>query len=210
MVVSLTSDASGPANHSAINSFEVLLLLFGASSVFVELRCSLNMIWDMREPNTAWYTGLIKDRLVAFAMVLGLGMVLTVSLLISTAASISAEFLSHRLALPKLLLHSANLTISFVITAGVFCLIFRFVPAVRISWRDSAIGALVTAVLFDLVRVPISLYLSRAHVGSAYGAAGSLVVFLCWVYLSAQVFYLGAEFTRVYSESFGTLSKLPD
>jgi membrane protein len=207
LVVSLTSNSSGNADHTATNSLVIVLLFFGASSVFAELRSSLNIIWGVREANTSWYTGLIEERLVAFAMVAGLGVVLTISLLVSTVAALVVGFLSHRLAIPKLLLHVSNLGISFVITATVFCLIFRFVPAIRISWRDSIVGALVTTALFDLVRVPIALYLSHAHVGSAYGAAGSLVAFLCWVYLSAQVFYLGGEFTTVYSKSYGTLAK---
>ena len=209
LVVSLTNSSSGTADHTATNGLVVVLLFFGASSVFAELRSSLNIIWDVREANTLWYAGLVKERVVAFAMVVGLGAVLTVSLLVSTLTTLFAGFLSRHLAIPRLLLHVSNLGISFLIIAAVFCLIFRFVPAIRISWRDSIVGALVTTGLFELVRVPIALYLSHAHVGSAYGAAGSLVAFLCWVYLSAQVFYLGGEFTRVYSEYYGTLAKRP-
>jgi len=207
LMVNLIGGASAAPNQTAANGLATLLLLFGASGIFVELRSSLNLIWDVKEPESSWYAGLIKERLVAFAMVLGLGFVLTISLVLSTGAAVFARSFADGIPFMKVLLHATNAVVSFAVTGMAFCVVFRFVPATRIGWRDAAIGALITAALFDLSRIPLNLYLSDARVGSSYGAAGSLVAFLFWVYVSAQVFYLGAEFTRAYSEYYGGLSK---
>jgi len=183
------------------------IMLFGASSVFTELRSSLNVIWDIPESDRSWYGELIRERLLAFATVLALGLVMTLLTLVNAGFALVARWrwLTHSI----VVLDAVNLAGTFVVTSFVFCLIFRFVPSARIDWKDAWVGAVATALLFDLARIPLDLYLAHGGIGSAYGAAGSLVAFLFWVYCSAQIFYLGGEFTRVYSERFGSLSHRP-
>jgi membrane protein len=183
----------------------IFLLLFGASSVFAELRSALNLIWDVSEVPIGFVRALVVERLVAFAMIIALGCVMILSTAGSLVIASSARFISEKLALPPWVLPAANRILSFVVTGEVFALLFRFVPAVRIAWKDANVVAVVTAGLFVFARVPLELYLSRAGIGSAYGTAASLVAFVFWVYVGAQVFYLGCEFTRVYSEEFGSL-----
>jgi membrane protein len=191
----------------AATVFGGVIMLFGASSVFTELRSSLNVIWDVREPDQSWYRELIQERLLAFATVLALGLVMTALTLADAGFALITRW--HWLTHSIVVLGAVNLAATFMITSLVFCLIFRFVPSIRIAWRDAWVGAIATALLFDLARIPLDLYLAHGGIGSAYGAAGSLVAFLFWVYCSAQIFYLGGEFTRVYSERFGTLSHRP-
>jgi membrane protein len=188
-----------------------VIMLFGASSVFTELRSSLNVIWDIPESERSWYGELIRERLLAFATVLALGLVMTGLLLANAGFALVTRWhwrlrwLTHSI----VVLGAVNLATTFVVTSLVFCLIYRYVPAMRIAWKDAWVGAIATALLFDLARIPLDLYLAHGGIGSAYGAAGSLVAFLFWVYCSAQIFYLGGEFTRVYSERFGSLSHRP-
>ena len=183
----------------------IFLLLFGASSIFTELRSALNLIWDVPEPPMGFVRGLIEERLFAFAMIIALGGAMILSIAGSLLLASSARLISEKLALPPWVLTAANQILSFVVSSGVFALMFRFVPAVRIAWKDAIIGAVATAVLFALARLPLEVYLTRAGVGSSYGTAASLVAFVFWIYVGAQIFYLGAEFTRVYSEEFGSL-----
>lgn len=184
----------------------VFLLLFGASSVFTELRSALNLIWDVPEKAIGFVRSLIVEKLFAFAMIIGLGFVMILSTAGSLVIASSARLISEKLSLPPWVLPAANQILSFAVTSGVFALMFRFVPAIRIAWKDANVGAVVTAILFALARLPLEVYLARAGVGSAYGAAASLVAFVFWIYMGAQIFYLGAEFTRSYSEEFGSLA----
>ncbi len=174
----------------------VIILVVGASSVFGELQSALNKIWDVRTPDAGILT-LLRARLVSFALVLGFGFLLLVSLVFSAALTAFGRFFSERLSLPTELLVATNAVVSF---AGIFvliALILKYVPDVNLHWRDVWPGALATALLFTLGKALLGLYLGKTAVGSAYGAAGSLVVVILWVYYSAMIFYFGAEFTRV-------------
>ena len=175
----------------------IVILLFGASSVFSELQSGLNKVWDAKAPPGSNIWALVKSRLVSFALVLGFGFLLLVSLLFSAALAAFGHYLSDHLALPRALLTALNVLISF---AGIFVLIgliLRYVPDVSLRWGDVWQGALATALLFTVGKALLGLYLGKAAVGSAYGAAGSLVVVIVWVYYFAMIFYFGAEFTRV-------------
>jgi membrane protein len=175
----------------------VLILLFGASSVFGELQSGLNKVWETRTPTNAGLWGLVKSRLVSFALVLSFGFLLLVSLLFSAALAAFGRYLSDHLSLPHAVLAAIDALVSF---GGIFLLIgliVRYVPDVRLRWRDVWQGALVTAFLFTIGKALLGLYLGKAAVGSAYGAAGSLVVVIVWVYYFSMIFYFGAEFTRV-------------
>jgi membrane protein len=183
----------------------VVTLFFGASGVFVELRDSLNTIWDAPEPSQSGVSGFILRRLVTFGMVLALGFLLLVSLVVSAALGIVEKYFMGLIPMHAAIAgEMANVVFSLTAIAALFGLIFKFVPDVKIAWQDVVIGALVTALLFTIGRSLLAFYMSTAAVGSTYGAAGSLVALVVWVYYSAQIFFFGAVFTRVYAEYCGS------
>jgi membrane protein len=186
-----------PHAGSLASIIGVIILIVGASSVFGELQSALNKIWDVKPPDQVGLLMLIRSRLVSFALVLGFGFLLLVSLVFSAALAAFGRLFSARLSLPAELLAVSNAVVSF---GGIFvliALILKYVPDVRLRWRDVWPGALGTAFLFTIGKVLLGLYLGKTAVGSAYGAAGSLIVVILWVYYSAMIFYFGAEFTRV-------------
>lgn len=175
----------------------IVILIVGASSVFGELQSALNKIWEVKPASGAGLWSLLKSRLVSFALVLGFGFLLLVSLVFTAGLTAFSRYFSGHLSLPTVLLAVTNALVSF---AGIFvliALILRYVPDVPLRWKDVWQGALATAILFDVGKALLGLYLGSTAVGSAYGAAGSLVLVILWVYYSAMIFYFGAEFTRV-------------
>ena len=183
----------------------VITLVFGASGVFVELRDSLNTIWDAPPPSDSGVRNFIFRRLITFGMVLALGFLLLVSLVVSAALGIVEKYFMGLVPVHAAIAgEAANVFISLTAIAALFGLIFKFVPDVKIDWQDVGIGALVTAILFTVGRSLLAFYMATAGVGSTYGAAGSLVALVVWVYYSAQIFFFGAVFTRVYSEYCGS------
>ena len=182
----------------------VATLLFGASGVFIELRDSLNNIWDAPPRKSASIRQMLWQRLVSFGMVLALGFLLLVSLIMSTAISITERYFSRFVPLHFTLGDQiVNFLISLGAVAILFGLIFKFVPDVPIEWHEVGIGAVCTAVLFSIGKALLALYLSTVGIGSTYGAAGSLVALVVWVYYSAQIFFFGAILTRVFADSYG-------
>jgi membrane protein len=179
-------------------------LLLGASGVFGELRDTLNFIWGAPSEEGFGIWNTIRYRFFSFAMVVGIGFLMMVSLAVSALIQAMGDYVGRFISLPAPMLEMINFVITFVVTAFLFALIYRIVPDVKISWGDVAIGSVATAALFSLGKFLIGLYLGKASVGSAYGAAGSLVVLLVWVYYSAQIFLYGAEFTRVYARDRGS------
>jgi membrane protein len=182
----------------------MLTLLFGASGVFLELRDALNLIWGIRAKQSSGLKAMIHDRFTAFAMVVGIGFLLMVSLLANAAITAAGDFFAGFLPVPQGLLHVINIVVSLIGVTICFALLYKVVPDARIEWRDVGLGAAVTAGLFTIGKFLIGLYIGKAALGSAFGAAGSLVVFLVWVYYSAQIFYLGAEFTHAFAERHGS------
>jgi membrane protein len=183
----------------------VIVLFFGASGVFVELRDSLNLIWDAHTGAWVGWRTMIAQRLTSFVAVLALGFLLLVSLILSAALGVLTQFFGDLLPAGAAISGEAlNLIVSPLVVASLFALIFKFVPDVPIAWRDVVIGAIVTSLLFSVGRVALSFYLRTAGVGSAYGAAGSVVAFVVWVYYSAQIFFFGAILTRVYADKHGS------
>jgi membrane protein len=181
-----------------------LVLLFSSSGVFVELRDSMNDVWGVRGQSGGGFGSMVRERFYAFAMVLGIGILLVASLLTSAFLAAASEFFGSLLPVPAWLLQIANIPVSLVVFAVLFALIYKIVPDVAIAWRDVWLGAAVTSVLFTVGNLLIGLYLGKAGVGSAYGAAASLVVLLAWVYFSAQILLFGATFTRCFSEKHGS------
>jgi membrane protein len=184
-----------------------ITLLFGASGVFMELRDSLNTIWNAPVTTSVTWRKFIWQRVVSFGMVLALGFLLLVSLVLSTTIAVATNFFAAYLPLRAAIWSEiANVILPLIAVSALFVLIFKFVPDVPIKWRDVVIGGIATAILFQLGKSLLSLYLATAGVGSAYGAAGSIVAFVVWVYYSAQIFFFGAIFTNVYATTMGSHS----
>jgi membrane protein len=193
-----------PAAGVTATGIGFLVLLFGSSAVFAELRSTLNTVWGVQTPAGAGLTGMVRDRAFSAAMVMAIGFLLLVSLVVNAALSATGAHMGHLLPLPEAVLQALNTAVSLVVITGLFAALYKVVPDVRIAWRDVITGAFVTALLFSVGKLLIGLYLGKASIGSAYGAAGSVVVLLMWVYYSAQVFFLGAVFTRLYAERYGS------
>jgi membrane protein len=197
-----------PASGLAAATIGLFMLLFGASGVFGELRDSLNEVWGVKASNSSGIMGMIRYRFFSFAMVLGIGFLLLVSLILSAIIAAAGKVFAYYLPTPELVLHLITTVATFVMVTVLFALLYKVVPDIRIEWQDVWIGAAVTSSLFSLGKFLIGLYLGKASVGSAYGAAGSLVIFMVWVYYSAQIFFLGAEFTRTFAERHGSRAQL--
>lgn len=182
----------------------IVTLLFGATGVFGQLQDALNIIWDVQPKPGRGVKNFIQTRLLSFAMVVVIGFLLLVSLVISAVLAGVSHFFGEMF--PGFILGGQilNLVISFGTTTLLFASIYRFLPDVHVPWKNLWIGAAVTAFLFTIGKSMIGLYLGNSGVGSTYGAAGSLVVILIWVFYSAQILLLGAEFTQVYSKYRGS------
>lgn len=179
-------------------------LLIGASTVFVQLRASLNYLWDAPVPKGSGVLTLLRRQAIGALMVLGIGALLLLSLTLGTVVSLAGDTVGAWLSLSSRALTVGYQAFSFVLVTVLFAALFKVLPAVRIAWSDVWVGAIVTTVLFGIGRSAIAAYVEYAGVTSAYGAAGSLVAFMVWVFWSAQILLLGAEFTQVYSRRFGS------
>jgi membrane protein len=192
--------------HSGIVATVIafITLLFGASGVFVELRDSLNIIWNAPPPTSSGWRSMVSQRLISFAMVLGLCLLLLISLILSAGLTIVERFFADVVPLNVSVLgEAANIIFTLLAFAILFGVIFKWVPNVPVRWEEVGVGALSTAVFFTIGKILLAFYFATAAVGSTYGAAGSLVALVAWVYYSAQIFFFGAEFTRVYADLFG-------
>jgi membrane protein len=184
----------------------VVTLLFGASGVFAELQNAMNTIWEVPPKKSSGLWDMVRSRFLSFAMVLGTGFLLLVSLVLSAIISGMGSYIGDRWPAFEPIGQLANAGVSFLVITLLFAMIFKLLPDTYVAWRDVWVGALLTAVLFTIGKFFIGLYLGKAAVGSAYGAAGSLAVLLIWIYYSAQILFFGAELTQVYARRFGTKS----
>lgn len=182
----------------------IVTVLVGATGVFNQLQDALNTIWEVAPKPGRGLKGMIQDRLISFLMILGIGLLLIATFILSASLAAIEGFLGDLVPDFFNLLQFGNAAISFGLTVLLFGMIYKVLPDVEISWRDVWVGATATAVLFTVGRYLIGLYLTRSSVSSAYGAAGSLVIILVWVYYSTQVILLGAEFTQVYARKRGS------
>ena len=180
------------------------LLLFGAAGVVTQLQDSLNTIWGVAPKPGRGLRGFLRDRVVSFSMVLGVGFLLLVSLVVSAALTALTQVLGYLLPGTAALAYVMDIIVSFGFITFLFALIYKFMPDARIAWRDVWIGAAMTSFLFSIGKFLIGLYLGHSTVISIYGAAGSLVSVLLWVYYSALIFFFGAEFTQVYASKVGS------
>jgi membrane protein len=197
--------ARGTGSGLLATGLGAVTLLFGLWGVFGELQDALNTIWGVTARPGRGVIEAIKQRFWSAAMVVGIGFLLLVSLVASAWLAALGKFFSRLLPLPAAALETANAVLSFVVVTFMFALIFKLLPDVTIAWRNVWTGAAVTAVLFTIGKSLIGLYLGRSTVASVYGAAGSLIVILLWVYYSAQIVFFGAEFTKVYSRRSGAV-----
>jgi membrane protein len=178
-------------------------LIFGASGVFTQLQQSLNIIWRVTtEPGKGVWV-FIRRRLLTFSMVVVIGFILLVTLVVSAAISALGEFVGDRLPGGEALWHVVNVLVSFGVTTALLAAVLKVLPDVELGWRDVWLGSAVTAALFTVGRLGIALYLGHSGVASSYGAAGSLIVVLLWVYYASQIVYFGAEFTRAHVRHAG-------
>jgi membrane protein len=203
--------ATSPQGGTLATLIGLGTLLIGATAVFGELQATLNLIWEVRPAPThgvwAGIWAVLRERLFSLALVLALAFLLLVSLVISAALAGAAAWLQgpEQALLSRLL----ELAVSLLVLTFVFALLYMYVPDAEIGWRDVWLGGLITAVLFTLGKTAIGLYLGQASVGSAYGAAGSLVVLLVWVYYSALIMFFGAEFTHAWATRQGEVTPQP-
>jgi membrane protein len=200
----MVAAAQKPAEGTVAAVLGAIALLFGASGVFAQLQDSLNTIWEVQPKPGRGIRGMIRDRFLSFAMVLGIGFLLMVSLILSAVLAALGAWMSSVLPGPEILMQVAHFVISFGVIVLLFAAIFKLLPDVEIGWTDVWIGAIATSFLFTLGKYALGLYLGRSAVASAYGAAGSLVIVLLWVYYSAQILFLGAEFTQAYAHMYGS------
>jgi membrane protein len=199
-VHSLLTNAQKPASGIFASTVAFLILLFGASGVFAELQDALNIMWDAPQQETSGFMGAVKQRLFSFGMVLSVGFLLLVLLILSSGLAFLGHAFGQVLPLPGFVLQIANFVVSFAVETGLFALMFKYVPSVHVAWHEVIVGALGTALLFTGGKFLLGIYLGKASVTSTYGAAGSLVAVVVWIYYSAQIFFFGAEFTRVHAD----------
>jgi membrane protein len=182
----------------------VIILLFGASGVFGQLQASLNKMWGVKPKPGRGVLGMIQDRLLSFGFTLVVGFLLLVSLLLTAGIALVADWLGGLMPGSETLAQILNIVLSLAMITLLFAMIFKFLPDAKIAWRDVWIGAFLTAVLFTIGKFALGIYLGKSGVASSYGAAGSLIVLLLWVYYSSQILFFGAEFTQVYANRFGS------
>lgn len=185
----------------------LLAMIVGASGAFNELQDALNIIWKVDRSKHNFWTEVLAQRFFSLALVLAIGFFLLLSLVITTLLSIGESHLKAQAPVSPMLLQSANLVFSWAVTTILFALLLKIVPDTRVRWNDVWMGAAFTSLLFTLGKVVIGYYLGHSELVTAYGAAGSLVVFLIWIYYSAQILLFGAELSHVYAKRFGSLKQ---
>lgn len=208
-VQDLLTSVQKPAEGVAAALLGLVLLLVGATTVFAELQASLDRIWHVPTPapSSGWLD-LVRSRLLSFGMILAIGFLLIVSLVVSAGLAAAGRWWGPMFASWYAVAAVTNALGGFCLVAAMFALIYKVMPRVQVHWKDVWIGAVFTAVLFMVGKLAIGLYIGRSGVVSGFGAAGSLVVVLVWVYYSAQIFLIGAEFTWVYANAFGSRREL--
>jgi len=201
----LVNQAHRPEAGLRSGAFGLVVLLFGASGVFAELQSAMNAIWDVQTKPNRGLLGILRDRVSSFTMVMGVAFLLLVSLALSTLLAMLGAYFEQLLPGGGGLWQAVNFVFSLGIITLLFALIFKVIPDVEIGWRDVWPGALATALLFSLGKFALSMYLGRESVASPYGAAGSIVLLVIWVYYAAQILFIGAEFTQVYALHRGAM-----
>ena len=205
-VEGILANVSKPTEGITATVIGVAVLFVGATSVFGELQDSLDRIWRAPERDkSSGLWGLLRTRLFSFGMILGIAFLLMVSLVMGAVIAALGKWWGGVFGDWEMLAQGVNLLVGFILTTSVFAMIYKIIPRVKVLWRDVLLGAVVTALLFTVGKILIGLYIGKSGVASGFGAAGSLVIVLVWVYYSAQIFLMGAEFTWVYAGTFGSM-----
>lgn len=202
------SSASGLSTGLIAGAIGLVTLLVTASGVFGEMQSALNAIWKAAPTGTT-VSRLLRARAASLGLVATLGFLLLVSLVISAALAALARSVNAYLPFGALILSAINFLFSFALIAAMFAAIYKILPDKRLDWRDVLVGAVATALLFTVGKTLIGLYIGSSAIASSYGAAGALIVVLLWIYYSAQIFLLGAEFTKAYAHRHGSRSGMP-
>jgi Predicted membrane protein len=208
-VQSLITNAYKSDSNLPAAIFSVVMLLVGVSAVFISLRDSLNTIWRIQQKPMGIIRAFLRGRFLSFAMILGIGFLLLVSLILSAVLAAMSDYLSKLLPILVGLITILDFIISFVGITAIFAFMFKFLPAATLKWKDVWVGAAVTSLLFSIGKLLIGLYLGNGAIGSTFGAASSLVIIMLWTFYSSQIVLFGAEFTRLYAMRFGS-NILPD
>lgn len=201
---SMIDNAYQPTSNLIAALIGILTLLFGATTVFAQLKEALNIIWKVSPKPGRPVRGFVKARILSFALVLGLGFLLLVSLLMSAILAGISHWLETVLPTPALVWQLMELALSFGVITFVFAMIYKLLPDANIAWTDVGVGAAITSLLFTFGKFLIGLYLGNSGIASAYGAAGSFVIILIWIFYSAQLLLTGAEFTQVWANRYGS------
>jgi membrane protein len=209
-VQALLAAARNPLSGLVATLVATVLLLIGATSVFAELKGSLDEMWGVTPSEHSTFIILLKTRFLSFSLVLVLAFLLLISLVISAALAVLERYVGTFWSSSMMVLSAVSQIIFFSVIASLFAVIYKMLPDAPLSWRDVWIGAVFTAALFSLGKYAIGLYLGNSGVASGFGAAGSLIALLLWVYYSAQIFFFGAEFTRQYALWYGSLKNQRD
>lgn len=203
VVQSMVAAASEPKKGTVAIVVGIATMLLGSTGVFLQMKDSLNTIWEVTPQPVGGVWGFIRSRLLSFAFVLAICFLLLVTMVVSTALVALSSTYRDIIPGPDAMAHAINEVFSLGLISFLFALIFKFLPDAQIAWRDIWVGALVTGVLFAIGKFGISTYLGTASIGSSYGAAGSLVIVLLWAYYSSQIFFFGAELTQAYARLRG-------
>lgn len=201
---------AGARNHESGKLATIVasvLLVVGATSAFSELKDSLDEIWGVPPPADASWWDTVRTRLLSFGLILTLGLLLMTSLVVSAALTLVETFIGNMWQSATIVLGWVASAFGFLVIAVLFGAIYKLLPRIKLSWHDVTIGALGTAIMFTLGKYAIGLYIGNSSTTSSFGAAGSLIALLLWVYYSAQIFFLGAEFARQYALQMGSLRK---
>jgi membrane protein len=204
-VQGLIESVNKPVKSTLATIGSLAALLIGATTVFAELENSLNDIWRAPKARSGGVWGFLRARVLSLGLILGFGFLLLVSLVASAALAALGRWWGPMLGPWEVVASTLNFLLSFGIVTAAFAMIYKFIPQVSIQWRDVGVGALVTALLFTIGKTLIGLYIGKSGVASGFGAAASLVVLLLWVYYSAMIFLMGAEFTSTYAHTLGSL-----
>ena len=198
------NNISQPKIRGMASLISIAVLILGASGIFAQLQDALNTVWKVKPQPGQGILVFLRKRLTSFLMVLAIGFLLILSLILSAVVATLSKYRIDFLPGSQVLWENLDFFVSLGLLTFLFGLMFKYVPDIKIPWKDVFIGSVITAVLFLFGKFLLGVYLSRGSLGSAYGAAGSLIVFLAWVYYSAQIILLGAEFTQVYSRMYGS------
>jgi membrane protein len=201
-IMTVIQNTYSPGSGRFATAMAIILMLFGSSTVFIMLKNALNHIWAITRSVNGFFA-LVLDRLKSFVVVITVGLLLFISMVLKSLLAAFYETISRFLAVPGFVLDIIDSGFSLLFISVLFAILYKVLPDARVSWMYAARGAIVSALLFSIGNVFVGLYLTRQTVASAYGAAGSLVVILLWVYYSALIIFLGAEFTQVYARRFG-------